>query len=84
MFRVHSVGTFTVLVADPLTYQPLWGVRQCQPDIMEEEGVVISGVREEEQPLLDCILLWALFFVNSTDQRLLGVRHHCGEGGTCQ
>ena len=52
--------------------------------IMEEEGVVISGVREEEQPLLDCILLWALFFVNSTDQRLLGVRHHCGEGGTCQ
>ena len=35
---------------------------------MEEEGVVISGVREEEQPLLDCILLRAMFFVNSIDQ----------------
>ena len=30
--------------------------------------MVISGVREEEQPLLDCILLRAVFFVNSIDQ----------------
>ena len=52
-----------VLVADTLTYQPLWGFRQCQPDIMEEEGVVINGVREEEQTLLDCILLRAMFFL---------------------
>ena len=50
-------------MADPLTGQSLLGVWQCQPGIMEEEGVVISGVREEEQTLLDCILLWAMFFL---------------------
>ena len=31
--------------------------------IMEKEGVVNSGVREEEQTLLDCILLRAMFFL---------------------
>ena len=54
-------------MADPLTGPSLLGVWQCQPGIMEEEGVVISGVREEEQPLLDCMFF--MFFMNSIDQR---------------
>ena len=41
---------------------------RCRTGIVQEVEALVSGRREQEQPLLECILLRAVFFVNSIDQ----------------